>query len=116
MSLVTLMLFGALAVDVGYIAALTAEMQSTADGASLAGASAMRDGKYEFFKERALSIIERNQKSQGFLALDDQVIQLGRWDRAAMTFTPNSGEDLNRDNAVRVVSRRNKVPLFFAPI
>jgi hypothetical protein len=31
-SLVTLLLFGALAVDVGYIAALTAEMQSTAAG------------------------------------------------------------------------------------
>lgn len=115
-SLVTLLLFGALAVDVGYIAALTAEMQSTADGASLAGVSALRDGDYARYTDRAENIISRNQKSQGFLSLDDQVIEVGRWDRELQMFTPFSDAEAAKGNSVRVVSKRNKVSLFFAPI
>lgn len=115
-SLVTLLLFGALAVDVGYIAALTAEMQSTADAASLAGVSAMREGAYASYEDRARNIIARNQKTQGFLSLDDQVIQVGRWDRETLTFTPLSPTEAAHGNSVRVVSKRNKVSLFFAPL
>ncbi len=110
----TMLLVGSLAVDVGYICALTGEAQNNADAGCLAGASALQEGAYEDFHERALTMLGRNQKSQGFTALRDQIIQVGRWDTKALSFTPVDPLDANRGNAVRVVSVRNKVPLFFA--
>ena len=115
-TMMTLLCFGALAVDVGYICSLVAEMQNTADASSLAGASALRDGQYDMWKERTFRILGRNQKLQGFQSLDDQVVEVGRWDRAGQTFTRMDPSDANHANAVRVVSKRNRVQLFFAAI
>lgn len=115
-SMLMLLLCGALAVDVGYICSLVAEMQNTADAGSLSGASALQEGAFDEWKERSYRLIARNQKLQGFQSLDDQVVQVGRWDRAAQTFTTLDPSSANRSNAVRVVSKRNKVPLFFAAI
>ena len=115
-SMTTLLFFGALAVDVGYICTLVAEMQNTADASSLAGASAIRDGEYYMWKDRAFRFLARNQKLQGFQSLDDQVVEVGRWDRATQTFTRMDSSDASHANAVRVVSKRHDVPLFFAAL
>ncbi len=114
--LTTLLMFGALAVDVGYICALTAEMQNTADAGALAGASALRAGVYDEWDDRAYSVISMNQEHQGFQSLDTQTVELGRWDKPTMTFTAMDPTLAASANAVRVVSRRNDVSLFFAPI
>lgn len=116
-SLVTLLVFAALAVDVGYICALTVEQQNTADAAALAGAVALQEEDSSTAMERMRDVIARNQQDQGFLSLDDQVIELGTWDSTDRTFTaldPDEWEE--KAFAVRVVAARNHAPLFAAGI
>lgn len=114
--MVTLVAVAALAVDVGYICALVSEAQDNADAGCLAAASAIRQGHYDQYDDRALEIIGRNQKFQGFNALEEQIIQVGRWDRYTSAFTALDPSLANKANAVRVVATRNEVPLFFAAI
>lgn len=115
-SLVTLLMFASLAIDVGYICALTAEQQNTADAAALAGCSALRENVYADYYERAASIITRNQEFQGYRSLEDQIIEVGRWDKGTMTFTAVTPAEAISANAVRVVAQRSDAPLFFASI
>ena len=114
-SLVTLLLCASLAVDVGYICALTTEAQNNADSAALAGASALKDNDTDF-RARALDVLSRNQDAQGFQSLDDQIIELGRWDKVAQAFSVMADSEIASANAVRVRSVRAGVPLFFAGI
>ena len=113
-SLLTLLVCAALAVDVGYICALTAEQQNNADAASLAGASGLQDEGWEAGYGRALENLGLNQKPQGYLSLDDQVIELGWWDSVAQTFNPV--DDPEDAFAVRVRAARNNANLFFARV
>ncbi len=115
-SMVTLLVFASLAVDVGYICALTGEAQDNADAGCLAGASAIHQGDYDSVKARALDLIGRNQKRQGFHALEDQIVEVGRWDKATSTFDSMDFSLADKANAVRVVAVRNKVSLFFASV
>ena len=114
-SLVTLLLCASLAIDVGYICALTAEAQNNADAAALAGASALKESTSDF-RARALDVLARNQATQGFQSLDDQIIEAGRWDKATMTFSSLPDSQSASANAVRVRSVRADVPLFFASV
>ncbi len=117
-TLVVLLIFSSFAVDLGFVRAVCGDMQHTADTGALAGASALMesDGKdTEDVKERALDVIERMEKTQGFDALGDQIIQVGTWDHATREFTPSDGTT-RKPFAVRVVGVRNKTPLFFAGI
>lgn len=111
-SIVTLLLFAALAVDVGYICALTTEQQNNADAAALAGASALQEEDWWSAKKRALHIIARNQKAQGYSSLDDQIVEVGWWDSVNHVF--HASGDPTRAMAVRVRAARNRAPLFFA--
>lgn len=113
-SIVTLLLCASLAVDVGYICALTAEQQNTADAGSLAGAIALQQEDSESARRRALNIIARNQKSQGFLSLRDQIVEIGIWDSVSQIFTALDPTEWGNGFAVRVRAARNGVPLFFA--
>lgn len=115
-TLITLLLFASLAIDVGYICALTAEMQNNADAGAMAGASALREGDYAGYHDRALQIIALNQQPQGYLSLDDQVVEVGTWDKALLTFTALDPANAASANAVRVVGWRHDAPLFFAAI
>ncbi len=114
-SLVTLLLCASLAVDVGYICALTAEAQNNADATALAGASALKESTSDF-RARALDVLARNQATQGFQSFDDQIIEVGRWDNATLTFSSLPDFQSASANAVRVLSVRADVPLFFASI
>lgn len=115
-SLVTLLLCASLAVDVGYICVLTGEAQTTADAAAYAGAGALRELEYDSIIARVNDIIARNQSLQGFSSPDDQIVQIGRWDRSTQTFVALPEEEVGSANAVRVVAVRNDVPLFFAAL
>jgi hypothetical protein len=115
-SMVTLLVFASFAVDVGYICALTGEAQDNADAGCLAGASAIHQGDYDSVKARALDLIGRNQKRQGFRALEDQIVEVGRWDKVTSTFNLMDFSMADKANAVRVVAVRNKVSLFFASV
>lgn len=116
-SMVTLLLFASLAVDVGYICALTAEAQNNADAGALAGANLLQEEEYDNLRERVLHIIGLNQRPQGFLSLDDQLVEFGKWDSATQTFYRLPPEDWEAGAfAVRVRAERNNVALFFATV
>jgi len=115
-SMVMLLLFGALAVDVGYICAIIAEQQNTADASSLAGAGMLQYGDSSTSNEHALDVIALNQRPQGYQSLDDQIIEIGIWNSVTHEFTPYDEADWEDAFAVRVRAARNKTPLFFASI
>lgn len=116
-SLVTLLLCASLAVDVGYICALTAEAQNNADAGALAGANLLMEEKSHMLRERVLKLIGKNQRPQRFLSLDDQLIEVGVWDSVNQKFIPLPEEEWEDGAfAVRVRAARNRVPLFFAAI
>jgi hypothetical protein len=115
-SMVTLLLFASLAVDVGYICALTAEQQNTADAASLAGAGVLQEGDSLPVLARIHDVISRNQRTQGFHSLEDQIIDIGIWNSVTHTFIPYDPVDWDKAFAVRVRAARNNAPLFFAAI
>ena len=109
-----LMGFAALAVNVGYLGVLRTETQTNADAGALASATAIYDNQFDVYESRALTIIEPNQNGQGFLSLADQVVEIGRWDKAAKTFTTVAPADVGSSNAVRVVGNRTGAALYFA--
>jgi hypothetical protein len=113
-SIATLLMCATLAIDVGYICALTTEQQNNADAAALAGASALQEGDWWGVHERALHVLERNQKAQGYLSLEDQIIEVGWYDSVNDVF--HVLDDPTRAFAVRVRAARNQAPLFFAPL
>jgi len=117
-TLVVLIICASLAVDLGFVRTVCGDMQHTADSAALAGASALweaDEADVDVVTERAVDILERMQKSQGFDALQDQVIEVGTFDVKSREFTAVT--DASRAPfAVRVVSVRKNTPLFFAAI
>ena len=121
-TVVVLLMIATLAVDLGFVRAVCGDMQNTADSGALAGASALYDAGQASLadpqeaKDRALYVIDLMQKSQGFSALGDQVIQVGTWDPDTLTFTPMEESGATRPFAVRVVSVRNETPFFFAAV
>jgi len=115
--LFVLMGFAAFSVDVGQLCAVATEQQNTADAAALAGASALQDGLLEdAVYRRALHVIKLNQETQGYLALDDQVIEIGKWNSVTGEFTAVGLDEVEDAFAVRVVAKRPKMQYFFAPI
>lgn len=116
-SLITLLLCASLAVDIGHLCAVTAEVQNTADAAALAGAGALHEGFLaEGAVDIALDFIAQNQKPQGFFSLNDQVIELGAYNTVTQTFTSLAISGDLEASAVRVVSHRSETPYFFAAI
>lgn len=115
-SLFTLFACASLAVDVGYISALVAEAQNTADAAALAGGTAMQDELPFDALDRVDVILAMNQATQGYHSLDDQTVELGQWACDGSGFIPIALSDAGTANAVRVVARRNNVSLIFAAI
>ena len=117
-SMVTLLLCATLAVDVGYICALTVEQQNNADAGALAGAGALYDGDLITPKESVYEILAKNQRQQGYLSLDDQVVEIGWWHPVDNVFTalPDPADWSTRGYAVRVRAYRNDAPLFVARI
>lgn len=115
-SMVTLILFASLAVDVGWICTLCAEMQNTADAGALAGAIALRQEDSDGAIARAYEILGRNLRQLGYGSLDDQVVEIGRWDSVHQTFTALDPAEWEDAFAVRARARRPDAPLFFAAI
>jgi hypothetical protein len=115
-SLVTLFIFAALAVDVGYICALTAEQQNTADAGSLAGGNLLQEGNHFNVDDRVLRLIGKNQRPQGYQSLEDQIVEIGIWNSRDHEFIALDPVDWDRAFAVRVRAARNQAPLFFAGV
>lgn len=109
-----LFICAALAIDVGHVCAVVVEQQNTSDAASLAGASGLQEDDSTAAYRRSYTIISRNQRFQGYHSLEDQIVQLGRWDSVTQVFTPLDGGD--GAFAVRVRAFRNNTRYFFAGV
>lgn len=112
--LFVLMGFAAFAIDVGHVCAVATEMQNTADGSALAGASALQDEVGSQSKARAQSIVSENFKRLGYGSPSDTIIEIGKWNSVTGVFTETPLDD--GAFALRVVSRRPDHPYFFAPV
>ncbi len=112
-TMVPLIGFAALAIDLSYIETLRGEMQRTVDAAALAGASGLSLGN-DVAESRALEYVANNLVGRQPVARPDVEVTVGYWSSLSQTFTP-SVEGF-RPNAVRVVGTRTDIPLFFAPV
>ena len=106
--------FAALAIDVGYMYSVQAELQKTADASVLAGATQLHD-HFEVI-DLAQAYAKRNYPNGGTI-LGESDIEIGNWSQSSSTFTAGAIPN----NAVRVVARRatrngNPVQMFFASI
>jgi hypothetical protein len=95
---------------------IAGDVQRVADAAALSGASAIVEDEWSLAHGRAASFISRNPVMNGFLPLDGQIIELGKWHWSTQTFTLLEGSDQHQADAVRVVGTRHDAPLFFAGI
>ncbi|MAE67536.1 MAG: hypothetical protein CMJ18_25030 [Phycisphaeraceae bacterium] len=108
-----------LAVDIGHLLTVDAELQATADAAALAGASGLLRGPDES-RARARSFGALNSANGLPAVIENADIVLGFWDGQTRRFTPavSVDEELRAD-ALRVMprlegQRGNAVSLFFA--
>lgn len=120
LSMVVLMGFAALVVDLGYARLVQSQLQSAADAAAMGGAARL-DGTVaglDDARETAVAVAFMNEVRKAPLVLDANVgnaeggdVVLGRWDDDAGTFTATTDPTLV--NAVRVNARDDEVaPLF----
>jgi len=141
--MVVLVMFVALAVDLGHLYVARNELQNAADAGALAGAhdlylsgnvTLVNDGANQVAYEAAVANMSQNLAVEvNWTEGNDGDVQRGHWSFATETFTPNnslvpvnlvgvSTEDLDNDpdfiNAVQVTVRRQTTPVesFFAGI
>jgi len=114
-TVIVLLGFASLAVDVGYICVAAGQMQRTADASALAGASALLLGS-EPVHQRAIEVAEQNPVSQDPVTPDELNIVIGNWEAREQSFTPASGDETVCPNAVHVTGTRSEMALFFAPV
>jgi hypothetical protein len=119
-SMVMIVGFAALTIDVGYLYNVRGDLQRAVDSAALAGASALVEGADEA-RTRALGYAAMNDANGDGVTLKSGDVQLGSWNANTRTFTPLSGEAQAFADSCRVTARLNSengnaVPLFFAGI
>ncbi len=106
--------FAALAIDVGYMYSIQAELQKAADASVLAGATQLHD--YIEIVDIAQAYAEQNYPDSGTI-LAESDIEVGNWSQSSSSFAAGAIPS----NAVRVLARRaevnsNPVQMFFASI
>src|SRR4051794_40106292 len=130
-AIVILVLIGfvGLALDWGYVFWVANGLQTSADSAALAGAQRLKTSQ-SAARSAAVRLASKNLAGSAFVQLDPNLanagegdVVIGKYNRAAHTFTPSTDPDPKTGaNAVRVLARRNQgslggpVPLFFGPI
>ncbi len=120
-TMVTLLSFVALALDLGYLTVVKSKLQATADSAALAGASALGLNDSNLVVSRAKDYGLKNWVNLQPVSLQDSDIALGVWDPSQRTFTPADPSKKIYPNAVKVTpqlaqSRGSGVAMFFAPL
>ena len=115
-----LLAMSALAVDLGFLYSVEADLQATCDASALAAASALSISEDEV-RARARQYAAKNRVNGEAVKLLDDDVEFGTWDSATRTFTPIVPSPSVRATAVRVRAelsqgRGTGVGLFFAPI
>lgn len=114
LSLAVLLMFAALAVDVGYARVVDLQLQVAADAASHA-ATAQLDGTAEGLagaRGMAVTVARLNAAGGQSVSLDDADIVTGIYDDGAFSASTDPVEV----NAVRIDARRPDLGLYFAPV
>ncbi len=114
-TLVVLVGFVVLSVDVGHIYNSRTDMQNAVDSGALAGASGLPEGTSVVYA-RTTEYAGRNAVAGTPVAAGELTVVIGNWEASRGEFFPLTGAETVSPNAVRVVGRRNGVPLYFAPI
>lgn len=133
LTLLVLMMFAALGIDVGHLYAVRNELQDAADAGALAGASVLFDDDGTLNRQAAIT--ESSQATEanksGKLPITEKLVEIGHWSFSTHTFTPSqaadqmdwvgySAEELDNKtefiNAVRVKTDRSNTPSFFASL
>lgn len=131
-SMIVLMGFAALAIDLSHLFVVKNELQNAADAAALAGARVLYNDDGTMINQSAnqtgydAAVLNKSENvSVDVHALQDGDVQRGHWSFATQTFTPNastatfdlwnmSTEELDADvdfiNAVKVKTRREDTP------
>lgn len=109
--LVVVLSFVALSIDLGYICAVKGDLQAAADAGALAGTGLLPDGA-DVAESTARQFANSNLNNRGVRvgsggAVD---VEVGSWNVTTRIFTPG-GEP---QDAVRVTTRAQDTPLFFA--
>lgn len=114
-SLIVLISFGALAVDVGLICLGITEMQRTADASALAGASGLWESAA---RPSAHEVGLLNPVNNQPVQPSDLSVTIGNWDGLRRSFspTPDAGIGGVLPNAIRVVGTRQEMPLYLAQV
>ncbi len=115
MSLVVLLGFASLTVDVGHIYVARAQMQDAVDAGALAGASGVIISD-EVATSRAQTMAGANSMLGTALGTAEIQVQVGYWESNGNLFSLPDGTEVAQPNAVRVVGARPEIPLFFATI
>ncbi len=131
-SMIMLMSFAALSIDLGHLFVVKNELQNASDAAALAGARVLYNDDGSMINESSnqtafdAAVLNKSENvAVDVHGLQDGDVQRGHWSFATKTFTPNastatfnlwdlSTEELDADvdfiNAVRVKTRREDTP------
>jgi hypothetical protein len=118
--LVVIVAFLAFSIDFGYMVVTESELQNAADAGAMSGARALSGGRAAAIAA-AKTWAGKNIAACQAVAIDDEDVEIGRWDEdtAILTVIPAGSDE--SPNAVRVICRRdaergNPLKLFIAHI
>jgi hypothetical protein len=117
-------LFGlvSLAVDLGRVRMVHAQMQAATDAAAFGAAIQLPTADFNFIEQEAIDVAALNKADLSSVAVVRSDIEFGIFDPTDRTFTVlakgNGGTSDPRHgaNAVRVTAKRPSIPLYFAKI
>jgi len=116
--LAVLVSMAALAVDVGYLFVVRAELQNAADAGALAGAAELYNDEGTFVSEKAnqaaFDLAAANRS--GSMPVAVKSVERGYYSFITGRFEARLDADPTLINAVRVVTERTDIPSFFARV
>ncbi len=116
LSLTVIAFFGALALDVGILLSVEADLEAAADAAALAGAEGLSVSPAEA-RARAVTFAGRNSANGGPVVLEASDVDLGTWNPDTRVFTvvpDTAGPDSVRVRARLAEDRGTSVSLYLA--
>lgn len=113
--LMSLLVFTAMAVDLGHVYVVHGQMQHAVDATALAGATGLKEGEPRA-SWLANDFAGRNDVDGQMLSSHELTVIVGNWEGTARAFFPLTGLETVAPNAVRITGRYPNLPLVFAPV
>lgn len=113
--LMSLLVFTAMAVDLGHVYVVHGQMQHAVDATALAGATGLRDGETTA-SSLANEFAGLNEVDGEMLSSHELTVTVGNWEGTAKAFFPLTGAETVAPNAVRILGGYPDLPLVFASV